>query len=174
MKALTICQPYAHLIMLPEDHPRKKRIENRRWLTDYRGPLLIHAGKSTKLLRVEPGECTDEEYGIAVEDMTFGAIVGMAELVDCFAFKRRVAIDGSMTDVVAEAGALDRYPWLFRHEHAEGPFCFVLEKIVRFETPVRCRGMMGLFNVPDSLTGLREARLNAVREFSRSTTVSRT
>ena len=46
MKALTVCQPYASLIVgwpgiAIEDI---KQIENRNWKTSYRGPLLIHAG----------------------------------------------------------------------------------------------------------------------------------
>ncbi len=41
MKALTICQPYAELIMRGV-----KRVENRTWATRYKGALLIHAGKS--------------------------------------------------------------------------------------------------------------------------------
>ena len=41
MKAITICQPYAELILLGQ-----KRVENRVWKPDYFGPLLIHAGKS--------------------------------------------------------------------------------------------------------------------------------
>lgn len=45
MKCLTICQPYAALIMLPDDDDRAKRVENRTWSTNYRGPLLIHAAE---------------------------------------------------------------------------------------------------------------------------------
>ena len=37
MKAITICQPYAELILLGE-----KRVENRVWRPGYLGPLLIH------------------------------------------------------------------------------------------------------------------------------------
>lgn len=41
MKAITIRQPWASLIALGE-----KKIETRSWQTKYRGPILIHAGKS--------------------------------------------------------------------------------------------------------------------------------
>lgn len=40
MKALTLIQPWATLIMLGE-----KQIETRSWNTKYRGKLAIHAGK---------------------------------------------------------------------------------------------------------------------------------
>ena len=41
MKALTICQPYAGAIL-----DGRKRVENRTFRTEYRGELIIHAGKS--------------------------------------------------------------------------------------------------------------------------------
>lgn len=37
MKCLTICQPYAHLIMLSDDHDRAKRVENRSWYNGFTG-----------------------------------------------------------------------------------------------------------------------------------------
>jgi activating signal cointegrator 1 len=40
MKAITIWQPYATLIMIGA-----KRFETRGWPTSYRGPLIIHAAK---------------------------------------------------------------------------------------------------------------------------------
>jgi hypothetical protein len=40
VKALTIRPPWAWAVIY-----RGKDVENRRWRTTYRGPLLIHAGK---------------------------------------------------------------------------------------------------------------------------------
>src|SRR5262249_52458255 len=69
-KALTVKQPWAHLIV-----QGIKTIENRTWTTDYRGRLLIHAGRSF-----------DGGASIQGEDwtdrLTFGAIIGHVELVD--------------------------------------------------------------------------------------------
>ena len=45
MKALTVLQPWAWALI-----HGPKRIENRSWATYYRGPLVIHAGKSKKWL----------------------------------------------------------------------------------------------------------------------------
>lgn len=135
MKALTICQPFAHLICLPDDDDRAKRVENRTWPTSYRGPLLIHAGKSKAWLG------RNDEYKIPVGDMTFGAIVGVARLVDCFS-----------TNNEAECVAiLRRRPWLAGHQHVEGPFCFVLAECRRFESPIEYRGAQGFFDVPNSI-----------------------
>ena len=70
MKALTICQPYADMILKGE-----KPIENRTWPTPYRGPLAIHAGKSRAWLE------NDDEAKRPI--MAFGAVVATVRLVDC-------------------------------------------------------------------------------------------
>lgn len=137
MKALTICQPYAHLICLPDDDDRAKRVENRTWATSYRGPLLIHAGKSRACLKLSADKSQDEEYRIPVSEMTFGAIVGVCKVVDCFQNVRR--------DLEA---AIHRRPWLAGHQHVEGPSCIVLAECRKFETPIPYRGAQGFFDVP--------------------------
>lgn len=124
MKALTICQPYAELILRGE-----KPIENRTWPTRYRGPLLIHAGKSRAWMEPED----DEQY----PGMAFGAIVGRAELVACLSLL--YPADGPNWP--------DRWKALANHPHANGPYCFVLEHIERFVQPIPYRGAQGLFDV---------------------------
>ncbi len=141
MRALTICQPYAHLIMLPDDHGRVKRVENRNWSTSYRGPLLIHAGKSKDYLSLDPQGIHDVEYMIPFATMTFGAIVGVCNVVDCFS--QQLPMDRDC--------AIRRRPWLAGHEHVEGPFCFVLQECRKFVEPIPYRGAQGFFNVPDEL-----------------------
>ena len=83
MKALTICQPYALLIVTGI-----KRVENRTWPTRYRGPLLIHAGKSKAWLDevddLTTGKCERIDYDETTGRIfDFGALVGVADLVDC-------------------------------------------------------------------------------------------
>ena len=50
MKCLSIRQPYADWIVHPERFLeygiKPKKIENRDWKTQYRGPVLLHASKS--------------------------------------------------------------------------------------------------------------------------------
>lgn len=136
MKAITICQPFAHLICLPDDDPRAKRVENRKWPTSYRGPLLIHAGKSRAWL-------SRDEYGIPVGDMTFGAIVGICDVVGC--------IELDSPESVSNANR--KWPWLATHDHVEGPFCFVLENCRRLREPVPYRGFYGLFDIDYATKG---------------------
>lgn len=157
MKALTICQPYAHLIVLPDDDDRAKRVENRRWPTSYRGPLLIHAGKSRNWLDLDESETRDEQYNLSLADMAFGAIVGTARLVGCVEL---VQFPSGIKRV--PEWALRHWPWLAGHQHTEGPFCFVLAECRAFETPIPYKGAQGFFNVPDEV--IEQARLRAMVE----------
>lgn len=135
MKALTICQPFASLICLPDEHPLAKRVENRTWPTSYRGPLLIHAGKSQAWMN------RNDEYDIPLSEMSFGAIVGVCNLVGC------VNVNG-MSDCMRATAA---WPWLETHMHTEGPYCFVLTDCRRFENPIAYRGAQGFFDVPEAI-----------------------
>lgn len=120
MKAITICQPYAHLICITGD----KLIENRTWPTSYRGELIIHAGKNRTWLM--PGESS--------EGMAFGAIVGVVDLFDC------VRLDSP--------AAHRLHPWMKHHEHAEGPYCMLLGNRRYLANPIPYKGAQGLW-VPD-------------------------
>jgi len=127
MKALTICQPYPHLIMIGD-----KPVENRTWPTRYRGLLAIHAGKSREWL----GAGDEARAAAAGTPLVFGAIVAVCTLADCL----RVA------DI--EAGKFDeRYPQLRSRAHCYGPWCWVLTDVQRLVLPVPWRGAQGLFEV---------------------------
>jgi hypothetical protein len=75
MKALSIRQPYAYLIL-----EGIKRIENRTWDTKYRGPLAIHAGVRW---HDRPVKEIAEHFRVAVPDeLPTGGIVCIVDLVD--------------------------------------------------------------------------------------------
>lgn len=131
MKALTICQPYAHLICLPESHPQHKRVENRTWPTSHRGPIAIHAGKSKAWL---VGEDVD---GISESQLVFGAVVAIADLVACIHVNHK--------------REFDRFPWLASHRHALGPWCWVLMDVRVLPKPVPYKGAQGIWEIPDGL-----------------------
>lgn len=146
MKAITICQPHAHFIVTPAaklpEGIEPKRVENRGWGTGYRGPLLIHAGKSRVWLNQWDGPRP------ADEDLVFGAIVGGARLVAC--------IDGRLA-VKRRAALLEEFHWVPDHQHANrAAYWFVLDRVYRLARPVPCRGRQGLFDVPRSV--LADAR----------------
>jgi len=68
MKALTLKQPWAELILLG-----KKTVETRTWNTSFRGRFLIHAG-------LNPDKKAMQLFGYS--ELACGCILGEAELVD--------------------------------------------------------------------------------------------
>ena len=71
MKTLTIKQPYATLIM-----EGLKEYEFRTWKTNYRGEILIHAGKGIDKKAMKKYEYLGFEY-------PRGCIIGKATITDC-------------------------------------------------------------------------------------------
>lgn len=133
MRALTICQPYATLIL-----EGTKRVENRTWETKYRGRMYIHAGRDRSWLTLEDRGGVQFEVAAkrAVELLPFGAVVAIATLVDCL----------PMDEI--EAGRHDaKYPWLREHEHAIGPWCWVFAEHPTPIGPWPWKGRQGLFDI---------------------------
>lgn len=143
MKALSIRQPYAWLIA-----KGIKGVENRSWETKYRGRVYIHAGAkfdkdalhNWRLKSKDNGGLITLEQGIAIMYLsmlwTQGAIIGEADIVDCkFLF-------GEENDNLYS-------PW-----HETGMYGFILANPVSYETPIPCKGQLGLFNVelPEAVT----------------------
>lgn len=116
MKALSIKQPWAELIMRGV-----KDVENRTWETNYRGPLLIHAGKNIDKVALQS---LDPEYYHF--KMLLSGILGIVDLICC------VRIRSSR--------------W-----HDEGYIGFYLENPHRFTEPIPYKGMLSIFDVPDEL-----------------------
>jgi hypothetical protein len=122
MKVLTVCQPYAGAIA-----DGRKPVENRTWPTSYRGPLLIHAGKSRAWLST----WEEELDGPLPATMFFGAIVAKVQLVECCRIE----------DLAS------RHPELADHPHASGPWCWVLADVEALRRPVPCPGARGLWEI---------------------------
>lgn len=79
MKAISIKQPWAWAVIYGG-----KDIENRDWTTKYRGPLLIHAGKSMTRALFDHVCSYLKEDGITPpdrSDLELGGIIGQVELV---------------------------------------------------------------------------------------------
>lgn len=85
MKALSIRQPYAWLILYGG-----KDVENRKWKTNYRGQILIHASKEFDYDAIAwmtscPAFANDIVARLPFwsHDYDKGGIVGTVEIVDC-------------------------------------------------------------------------------------------
>jgi hypothetical protein len=139
MRALTIIQPFAHLIATGV-----KRVENRTWPTHYRGPLAIHAGKARSYNGTSVAEmCEDDDIDPAT--LAFGAVVAVAELVDCVALTPGRLTATSYQRDLTPAWAAAKHQWLDDHEHREGPVCWVLANVRRLAVPVVVNGDRGLW-----------------------------
>ena len=123
MKALTVKQPWAQLII--EGY---KEYEFRSWKTNYRGKILIHAGKNLEnemLVRFQ-------DYKL---NYTLGAIVGEAELTDC------ILVDENFNKKLKETN-----PTVYgRSNHVE-TYAWKLENIKKYSKPVPIKGKLGLWN----------------------------
>ncbi|WP_417392021.1 ASCH domain-containing protein [Gimesia sp.] len=126
MKAITICQPYAGAIM-----DGRKRVENRGWRTNYRGPLIIHAGKSLQWMKT----WNDVADGPLPDEMHLGAVVGVANLAAVY----------DLNEIRRER----QVHWILTHHHASGPFCWALENVRKLVTPIEYNGKQGLWEPTD-------------------------
>jgi hypothetical protein len=127
MKALSVKQPWAWLIV-----SGYKDIENRTWHTEFRGRIYIHA--SGRYVAADYRDVKERLRTLHIQaayphlylpyppDLTYGAIIGEVDLVDC--------IDTSLS---------------FWAE--EGLWHWVLSKPVAYVEPIRYRGQLGLFEV---------------------------
>lgn len=117
--ALSIRQPWAWLIV-----NGFKPIENRTWATPYRGPLLIHAGKTLRpadydaaMLFIEAFVNPDLVHQVPDKDeLPRGGFVGVATLVDCVRESPSPWFTGADTEdghgfVMADAREIDFLPW---------------------------------------------------------------
>jgi activating signal cointegrator 1 len=131
IKALTISQPYASLIASGE-----KWVENRRWSTNYTGPLAIHAGKGMQYL--------DREE---LAEYPTGCIVATTQLVCCLQRATILRYADSMKFNHCPVGFPHTWEELAEHEHCEGPYCWLLADVRKVDVPVQYRGAQGLFEV---------------------------
>lgn len=121
MKCLSVCQPFAELII-----SNKKTIELRSWNTKFRGEFFVHSP-----IKVLVDEC--ERLGMGT-DLITGAIVGTAEIFDV---KRYSSDEELMADARQHmAGAPESYR-----------YGFCLRGAKRLDVPIPSRGMIGFYDV---------------------------
>ncbi len=144
MKAITVIQPWATLLA-----SGKKRIETRSWKTNYRGEILIHAGKKDPLWGISVmGEEAWAKALLAIgqheafdrfERFPTGAIIGKAKLVNC------VQIDDLTAQLIREQHP-DEYAF---GDFTPGRYAWMMEDAVLFEKPIPASGKQGLWDAPE-------------------------
>ncbi len=142
MKALTLMQPYASLVIAG-----LKKIETRSWRTHYRGQMAIHAGGNLpaayrKLCYTHPFARALSSLGHdAPEDLPRGVVLGTVYLVDC---RRMTRYDrGGCLNI-------DRQPETDSAERAFGVYApdrwaWVLADATPFEVPAPAQGLQRLW-----------------------------
>ena len=131
VRGLTLHQPWAWAVAVGG-----KRIENRTWGTDWRGPLVIHAAQrpvrseDLRMATVWAGRARDAELVRAVADRTRGRVVAVCNLVD-------------VADPDSELGDGDRHWALPGYRH------WVLRDVIPLIRTVPATGARGLWK-PDA------------------------
>ncbi len=124
MKALTIKQPWASLII-----NKHKKYEFRSWKTNYRGKILIHAGKSIEKDMLKKFE----NYNL---DINTSSIIGEAEIVDC------ILVDEKFNEELREID-----PIVYGKSNHVETYAWKLENIIKYDKPIPCKGKLGLWNI---------------------------
>ncbi len=131
MKAITIWQPWASLLLLGV-----KIDETRSWPTGYRGHIVIHAAKKPvgEVLPFLPEETLAEirRHIPDPEALPVGAAIGMADLIACR------EIDDSFRDMRSPAQ-------LLLGNYTDGMFAWEMAPLMTLAAPIPCRGAQGLW-----------------------------
>src|SRR4051812_9575105 len=120
MKVLTVRQPWASAIAADDG----KRIENRRWTTNWRGDLAIHAG-----LAWDPAGATDAAVldALGVDELRPGALPTGVVVARC-----------RLVDIHESAG-MCCLPW---GDPRPAVFHLELDDVVRLRFPVGMKGQL--------------------------------
>jgi hypothetical protein len=133
MRGLSVIQPYATLLAIAA-----KRFETRSWPTSYRGPIAIHASqgfprKFQALIDREPFLSVLRPYLDDQYSLPRGAILATATLVNCHAVEIL-----TLSDQERAFG-----------DYSPGRFAWEFVDVVRLNEPAPCKGMLGLWAVPE-------------------------
>ena len=122
MKCLSICQPFAELII--QD---KKTIELRNWNTNYRGEFLVHAP-----IKIKKEDCKKLKIK---RKLTTGAIIGKAEIYDVKKYQSIKEIQN------------DKNKHFSSKKFQEKIYGFILKNPKPLRIPIPWKGQLGFFDV---------------------------
>ena len=124
MKVITLKQPWATLVITG-----RKKYEFRSWNTNYRGKILIHAGKTV-----------DKEAMKRLKDFHLdfptSRILGEVELIDC------IKLDSDIHKKIIEED-----PVIYGHRENRGGFAWVLENPREIHDERIVTGKLGIWNI---------------------------
>ncbi len=140
MKALSLIQPYATLIMLGYDY---KWLETRSWQTAHRGRLAIAASASKPKWAREVAENDPHiKAALAEHDLTFdmlprGCVLGVVDVVAMHKITAEFVATLTPMEIAAGDYTLNGKRWAWQ-----------LEDRQPLAAPVPCKGALSLWEVP--------------------------
>ena len=137
MKALTVKQPWASLIVTGV-----KDIENRTWKTNFRGRLLIHAGKHIPFKEID---LLVRQRGISCwQEGTYpeGAIIGSVEIVGCVINHSSIWAEKSNDYSPAYPNGV---PAIYGNKKYPPIYNWVLANPIMFEKPIPAKGKLSFW-----------------------------
>ena len=163
MKALTLYQPWASLIACGV-----KTIETRSWATNYRGPIAIHAAKTVPRAWEQQANALFDRFKDALRRVALpqlldngsydlllpaGAVVAVADLWACGEYNPTI---GDLELPTRDRGDFAAFVKIHENDRltgnfGRGRFGWLLRKVRALDLPIACRGMQGLWTLPDEV-----------------------
>ena len=149
MKCLSICQPFAELIV-----QGKKTIELRKWNTKFRGEFLVHAAKN-----ILEEDC--KRMKISPKTVTTGAIIGKVNLVDVKKY-----------DSDKELKA-DKKKHHSISDNTKNKYGFILENPKKLRVPIEYSGKLNFFEFRPDETKNNDIKIDLFEEEHRYMWINR-
>ena len=149
MKCLSICQPFAELIV-----QGKKTIELRKWNTKFRGEFLVHAAKN-----VLTEDC--KRLKISPEEIVTGAIIGKVNLVDV----KKYESDKELNK--------DKKKHHSVSNNTKNKYGFILENPKKLRVPIEYMGKLNFFEFHTDEIKNNEVKLDLFEEEHRYMWINR-
>ena len=140
MKCLSICQPFAELIV-----EGKKTIELRKWNTKFRGEFLIHAAKN-----ILEEDC--RRMKISSKTLVTGAIIGKVNLVGVKKYNSNKEIEE------------DKSKHYSLSDFSKNKFGFILEKPKKLRVPIEYSGKLNFFEFHPDKTKNSDIKIDLFEE----------
>ena len=149
MKCLSVCQPFAELIV-----QGKKTIELRKWNTKFRGEFLVHAARN-----ILEEDC--KRMKISPKTVTTGAIIGKVNLVDV----KKYESDKELNK--------DKKKHHSVSDNTKNKYGFILENPKKLRVPIEYMGKLNFFEFhPDEIKN-NEVKLDLFEEEHRYMWINR-
>ncbi|NMI84077.1 MAG: ASCH domain-containing protein [Candidatus Nitrosopelagicus brevis] len=149
MKCLSICQPFAELIV-----QGKKTIELRKWNTKFRGEFLVHAAKN-----ILEEDC--KRMKISPKTVTTGAIIGKVNLVDVKKYNSNKELKA------------DKKKHHSISDNTKNKYGFILENPKKLRVPIEYLGKLNFFEFhPDEIKN-NDVKLDLFEEEQRYMWINR-